>query len=843
MPNTELLTVVNGGIQTIVPEALLLPQVIYLDFDGELTSYHNHDLDIHIDDVAVEDSGLDRERVAAIVQLLNDEFAALNVVFVTERPSDAEFSTIYVGKTDSFDEYGAFLGLAETVDVGNKIKNDNAFVMLDATADDAAIVATISHEANHIVFGYDHGGKQLTRFGWNDSRVDAGEVINDIAFGDGSMHLGGIANNISIESGIMYVLDGGSANNTLLDRDGSLYVCNGGVANNTILLSSTCRMDIYGTANRTIIKRNGNACIYVFGLANDTIIDDFGGAMNIFPGANVFHTTVGWCDRMVVYGGIVSDTTVNGGGGIVVSSGGTTIKTVLNNSLLGYVAGGNIYVNSGAITSETTVNTYCDMYVSSGGIALQILENGGNVNIEKGATVTFVPHTVISQTITNGRIMTIHSGTTANNTTINAGGSMIVYSGGTACNTIFDGAAKLDLSSGGVHRGELQIVSGGVFAYQDSIIDFTLIDRSINDVCLINDIKKIHVSPTYTLTMAADQAKGKYRLAGNASGFHQDVALIIDGTADGGTFSWQDGKYNQITLNGKKYTLEHSNNELCLTVSAAVPSKLLVDFSIDQVKQIAYYDGDTGGQFTGSVLKVPYVATATVTIDKDTPNGVYSFTTFLENYDGARRDFQMQVTDGIPEFVSASHDIDFLLETTSEDGTTTTWRFEDYFLTDKADASMPIGIRYDENGTPAVGTFMIDGTRLEVQCNDRNAETVSNLKPCDANKDGYYINATYRCGNQYSFHIEPVDTDNDYIYDMYQVMVTEPMVSECYASQIELVSFKEAVSEIDFRIPTKLGYEFVISNKDMILYKIEDDLETKIGDLILEEGRKSAFAL
>ncbi len=168
MQNTELLTVVNGGIQTIIPEALLPPQVIYLDFDGEWASYHNHDLDIQIDDVEVEDSGLGQERIAVIVKELNRQFCAQNVVFVTEQPSDAEFSTIYVGKTDSFSEYGDFAGLAETVDVGNKIKNDNAFVMLDSTTDDASIVTTISHEAQHLLGTLEHGGENLQTYTYSN---------------------------------------------------------------------------------------------------------------------------------------------------------------------------------------------------------------------------------------------------------------------------------------------------------------------------------------------------------------------------------------------------------------------------------------------------------------------------------------------------------------------------------------------------------------------------------------------------------------------------------------------------------------------------------------------------
>ncbi|MBR2364450.1 MAG: hypothetical protein IKA79_04555 [Lentisphaeria bacterium] len=43
---------VNGGVQNVT-------QIVYLDFDGELTSYNGEVLSI--DEVSVEDSGLSEE--------------------------------------------------------------------------------------------------------------------------------------------------------------------------------------------------------------------------------------------------------------------------------------------------------------------------------------------------------------------------------------------------------------------------------------------------------------------------------------------------------------------------------------------------------------------------------------------------------------------------------------------------------------------------------------------------------------------------------------------------------------------------------------------------------------
>ena len=128
----------DGGVQT-VPEIAV--QYVYLDFDGALTSYNGEILTV--DDVEVQDSSLTEERILKIIAELNKKYAAQNVVFVSERPQTDEYSTIFVGKNSAFDEYGNFVGLAETIDSGNKNKKDNAFVMLDSTDSDGQIISMI----------------------------------------------------------------------------------------------------------------------------------------------------------------------------------------------------------------------------------------------------------------------------------------------------------------------------------------------------------------------------------------------------------------------------------------------------------------------------------------------------------------------------------------------------------------------------------------------------------------------------------------------------------------------------------------------------------------------------
>lgn len=132
-------------------EAQVVSQVVYLNFDGAVTSYNGETL--IIDQVEVERSDIDAERVESIVATLNQKYAGKNIFFVTSQPEDGDFSTIHIGRSTSFDFLGSFAGIAETIDTGNTNRNDKAFVLLNAEASDDYLVMTIQHETNHLLGG------------------------------------------------------------------------------------------------------------------------------------------------------------------------------------------------------------------------------------------------------------------------------------------------------------------------------------------------------------------------------------------------------------------------------------------------------------------------------------------------------------------------------------------------------------------------------------------------------------------------------------------------------------------------------------------------------------------
>ena len=125
-------------------------QLIYLDFDGADTVYKNVALDLEFD-VQVVSAELSAETRETVIAKLNEKYQG-SVVFTAEKPVDAaEYSTIFVGSSDDFDKFGAFQGVAENIDKGNLVKNDNAFVMVTAEMAADKIADVIAHEAGHLL--------------------------------------------------------------------------------------------------------------------------------------------------------------------------------------------------------------------------------------------------------------------------------------------------------------------------------------------------------------------------------------------------------------------------------------------------------------------------------------------------------------------------------------------------------------------------------------------------------------------------------------------------------------------------------------------------------------------
>jgi len=562
----------NGGVQ-YVPQIAV--QYVYLDFDGELTDYNGEILTI--EGVEVRDPQLTQARIADILAELNKKYASQNVIFVTERPANAEYSTIFIGKTKAFDQYGSFAGLAETVDFNNQNHSDNAFVNLDSTATNEQIISTISHETDHLLGTLDHGGEGLQRYGYY--YVYNGQTLSGITLENGdSMYIysGGTATAIRENGGYVYVEDGANvtfvsntisgltlgdrmtvhqntvANDTTLNY-GSMYISSGGVANSTTVnFGGGMYISSGGVANSTTVNSGGDMYISSGGVANSTTVTY--GWMYISSGGVANSTTVNTYSVMYIEsGGVANSTTVNFRGSMYISSGGVANSMTVN-------SGGEMYISSGVVVNSTTVNFRGSMYISSGGTATAIRENGGYVYVEDGANVTFVSNTISGLTL-SFTSMTVHENTVANSTTVNSGGRMYI-------------------ESGGIHRGTLQINSGAwIYAYSGSTIDFSLTGRSASSGYLINDLSRIFYSPTFTITVSDSQESGTYKLAQGASSFTGSITIGTD-TLDYGTLAVNGSAVENDTLS---YRLVKTDGNLNLVVEdkpAALPDLRMAEYDV-----------------------------------------------------------------------------------------------------------------------------------------------------------------------------------------------------------------------------------------------------------------------
>ena len=301
----------------------------------------------------------------------------------------------------------------------------------------------------------------------------------------------------------MSISSGGTANSTTVNYSGYMYISSDGVANNTT------------------VRGRGYMVICSGGVANNTIVQSSGYTSGVM---------------VISSGGVANSTTVNSGY-MVISSGGTANSTTVN-------SGGSMEISSGGVANSTTVNSGGNMRIYSGGTALEILENGGWVNADVYANVTFASNTINGITLNTYDSMTVHKNTIANDTTVNSVGRMYIY-------------------SGGKHTGTLQMADGAdVAAYNGSIIDFTVSDRTVEDDYLINNLSLIKGAPTYTITVSAEQEYGTYKLAQGAENFTGSIT-IGDGTINYGsiTVNGADFVYNNIT-----YRLDQVDGNLTLTV-------------------------------------------------------------------------------------------------------------------------------------------------------------------------------------------------------------------------------------------------------------------------------------
>ena len=528
---------VTGGIM-FVPE--WKRQVIYLDFDGELTKYRNTDLDLEIDDVQVEDSNLTPERIAGIVASLNADFSAKNVLFVTERPKDTVYSTIFVGKTSTFDQYGQFAGLAETVDHGNQIKDDNAFVLLDAVNSDSDIVSTIAHEAGHLLGNLDHGGPRLVRYAEDDR-----DYFTYWYLENNCTITGELTSSVSLEhlNDRMTIFDA-----YIHEEHVDTYVSKGKLydtaRNLTILGGGDLSVNYGTTAYNVDIKSGGTLCLFRGSISGAKVSN--GGCLSRTGNYySSYGETVGVfvCAGAEVYGEYQN---------ITLEANGGTVEKFANlsdiNQQFSFV--GYAWAN---VQNQTLSDLVClgTLNVNSGGI-------------------------VYNGTIVSGASWNITSDGKVNSLTINNGGSAYIGSKG-LLEESFNNDGFLFIDSGGTIAIWSASFTSSSFSNWGRI-EFRVASATVdNAIPLLNDYTKVD-GGEYSITVNIDQEIGEYRLLGNAAAFKESISIwvtnhneatdLADNSTLSGTFKWNGTGYNTVVLDNQAYTLKiDEKDDLVLSVA------------------------------------------------------------------------------------------------------------------------------------------------------------------------------------------------------------------------------------------------------------------------------------
>jgi len=272
----------------------------------------------------------------------------------------------------------------------------------------------------------------------------------------------------------------------------SVYMM-GTLSNATVNSGGSLRVDRYGAAINVVENGgyvNATASANVFFLPN--IISDLklsNTAATVHEATTASGTEIGSGGRLVVFkNGKGLDTTVNPGGSLTVSYGGTATAIVENGGYVFFEDDAEVSfapnkfsgliltdayatVHSGTTAADVTINEFAEfnvfedgkldsatvnsggsLTVTSGGSATAIMENGGYVSCEDGATATFAANSFNGLVLTEASA-TVHSGTTATDITISEFGELDVFSGGTADSILLDDTSYLDVESGGTATG------------------------------------------------------------------------------------------------------------------------------------------------------------------------------------------------------------------------------------------------------------------------------------------------------------------------------------------------------------------------------------------------------
>ncbi|MBE6366530.1 MAG: hypothetical protein E7052_01300 [Lentisphaerae bacterium] len=380
--------------------------------------------------------------------------------------------------------------------------------------------------------------------------------------------------------GTMCLDSGAAAYNTVITPEGALQISSGAVASN-VEINCGGKFSFSGTAfyNEGVTHAGSNTAsigylsngvignvsglcatygaIAIAGFARDVSVD--GIDMTILSGCAGSGLTVGghMAHLYIENGGMANDVAIGADMTLYGVASNITFTSIYNDLV---ISGGSAY---NVAFSHTDINVYGGLLESAGAVC-------GSAYIHDKAIANHVNLSGENQQSLRGDwiprdgVMHVSSGGTANFTTVGSLGALYVSEGGVASNTVIESGGDMKILSGGVLTGELNITSGGSAAFENAaVFNYNLTDRTAESAALINDLSLISGTPTYAITVTADQAYGVYQLAGGAAGFNGTIT-IGNGTVTYGTLALD----STFKYNGKSYTINNTDGNLTLAVSS-----------------------------------------------------------------------------------------------------------------------------------------------------------------------------------------------------------------------------------------------------------------------------------
>lgn len=371
----------------------------------------------------------------------------------------------------------------ETVNGGTLVNHDNQFV--SGTADGVTVSTglELGPDSDENTGGQwikaGGTGRNTTVTANGRQIVQAGGTASDTVIRDGGgQSLNGLAVNTTLDNrGEQWVHGGGKAAGTIINQDGYQTIKHGGLATGTIV-NAGGDQTVHGEAHNTRLE-GGNQYVHNGGTATETLINRDGWQV-IKEGGTAAHTTINQKGKLQVNaGGKASDVTQNTGGALVTS----TAATVTGTNRLGAFSvvagkadnvvlenGGRLDVLSGHTATNTRVDDGGTLDIRNGGAATTVsMGNGGVLLADSGAAVSGTRSDGKAFSIGGGQAdalmlekgssFTLNAGDTATDTTVNGG--LFTARGGTlAGTTTLNNGAILTLSGKTVNNDTLTIREG-----------------------------------------------------------------------------------------------------------------------------------------------------------------------------------------------------------------------------------------------------------------------------------------------------------------------------------------------------------------------------------------------